>query len=168
MHLILFGFKGVGKSTLGKQVSTRLKLPFIDTDELLCIKHGCASVRLLYQQVGEQTFRAFEKETVFSLKNIPPSLIALGGGTVLDEESVAFLKMLGKLVYLKASFSFLAKRVLQGKLPPFAADKHSLQALYEKRLPLYERIAEEVLDLEKEEEAAETLASLWRKLRALD
>ncbi|MBM3191512.1 MAG: shikimate kinase [Chlamydiae bacterium] len=168
MCLILFGFKGVGKSTLGREVGARLKLPFIDTDELLCIKHGHESIRQLYQQVGEQTFRILEKEVVFSLKNTPPSVIALGGGTVLDEENVAFLKALGRFVYLKASFSFLAKRLLQGELPSFATDKHFLQLIYEKRLPLYEGIAQEELDLEKEEEPADKLASLWRKLRGLD
>lgn len=135
MNIILFGFKGAGKTTFGKRLAEKLNLPFIDLDDF--IEKGMhKTIREIYQEVGEFGFRKIEKEHLQKLVGLPPHVIALGGGTVLDPENVKLLQTMGELIYLRASFETIQKRVQQ--TPLFVVD--SLKQAFEARLPIYESI----------------------------
>ncbi len=91
MNLILFGFKGSGKTHFGKLLAQKMHRRFIDTDdwidELYAKKTGQhTSNREIYIQLGPAAFRALEKEVVKSLTSIKDAIVALGGGAVLDPE----------------------------------------------------------------------------------
>ena len=128
--MILFGFKGCGKSHFGKLLAAKLHLPFIDTDELLG-----GSPSHLYRTLGETRFRMLEKEALLTLQS--GCVIALGGGTVLDPSNVELLLKIGKLIYLEASFETIARRI---KITPAFAEGTSLHTLYQARKPIYESI----------------------------
>lgn len=140
MNLILFGFKSCGKTFFGKKLAEKMGRPFIDTDDLLS-----SPPKELYRKVGESAFRALEKKAIHSLV-AQNTIIAVGGGAVLDPENVFRLQRLGTLVYLKASFAFFEQRLLQNELPD---PKISLFTLFHKRLPFYEAIPAHHIDLEK-------------------
>lgn len=160
-NLILFGFQGCGKTFFGKKLSRELSLPFYDLDALIVDlyteKTGrLLTLRSLYRQEGEKAFRALEQEALFRLKDTSRSVIALGGGTVLDPKNVALLSSLGTLVYLKASAARLRKQILSGELPAFLETKDpegSLDRILSERLPLYEKIRAHALDTDLLDEA---------------
>jgi shikimate kinase len=133
MNLILFGFKGCGKTLFGKKLAHILKRPFIDLDELYDEPPSA-----LYLKLGEKAFRNLETQILFSLKPNDPSVIALGGGTVLQSKNVLFLQTLGTLIYLERSFESVARDLK--KLPAFAKDLAHLRAIYNQRKPIYESI----------------------------
>jgi shikimate kinase len=143
MNTILFGFKRAGKTYLGKQLAKQLQCPFIDTDDLLQ-KASQQPVADLYQQLGEEAFRTLETQMLLSLKPTQRSVIALGGGSVLNPVNTTYLKSIGHLVYLKVDLPTLQDRILRPPLPVFLDPQHpleSLHKLYQARIVVYETIA---------------------------
>lgn len=107
MNLILYGFKSCGKTTLGQSFSKWMGCAFYDTDNLIeslyQLKTGrCISARKIFKSEGEIYFRRLERQTLPLLTHVKNSIIAVGGGLVLDPFNRQALKKLGKLVYLKA------------------------------------------------------------------
>lgn len=148
MNLILFGFKGCGKTHFGQLLSQLLNCPLIETDSLLEIQYQ-KSVREIYQQLGEKQFRICERETILSLKNIENSIISLGGGAVLNQKNVEFLTKIGKLIYLKADAQTLKKRMLQQGIPLFLDPQdldRSFKQMMQSREPIYQSIPALTID----------------------
>jgi shikimate kinase len=134
MNIILFGFKGAGKSYLGKLLSERLQLHFIDTDRLIEERNGL-SCREIALKIGLDGFRVLEKEIILDLKSTK-SVISIGGGTLLDSDNVNHLKTLGHFIYLDTSKEVLKKRWAQDKMPAF----FSFEEMYRERQPVFEKI----------------------------
>ncbi|OGN64419.1 MAG: hypothetical protein A3E80_04050 [Chlamydiae bacterium RIFCSPHIGHO2_12_FULL_49_9] len=139
MHLIFFGFKGCGKTGLGKKIARISNRPFIDLDDLFA-----EPPRSLYPKLGEEKFRKLESELLFSLKPKTPSVIALGGGTVLKSQNISFLQSIGLLIYLERSFEEIKKNL--EALPSFAKNWEHLRQIYLQRKPIYESIKALKLD----------------------
>jgi shikimate kinase len=148
MNLILFGFKGCGKTHFGKLLAKTMQRPFIDTDDLLNAlfvkqtgKH--LSNQAIYKEVGEAQFRALETEALLSLKEYHNTIIALGGGVVLNPKNVEFLQGIGNLVYLSTDPATLRAR-MNKENPPAFLDENNLEAsfltTFQERLPIYESI----------------------------
>lgn len=159
----MFGFKGAGKTYFGK----KLKAPFLDTDEIIEQKLGLTP-REIVQKNGELFFRKIEKEVIFSLKALE-TVIAVGGGAVLDPENLDFLSDLGTLIYLKWPKAVIKDRMLTPPLPSFldaSNPQQDFERVYAHRKPLYERIADITIDAEGKEED-QILEELWQAI-ALD
>lgn len=158
MNWILYGFKGVGKTYFGQ----KLGLPFLDTDQLIMQKEGCI-IREIVQKKGEVYFRQTEKQIIQSL-HPSRSVIAVGGGAVLDPVNVAALQKLGHLIYLKRSKEWIKKQMLTSPLPTFIdanQPEESFERMYQTRIPLYEKISSFTLDLDNKKEI-EILGELWQ------
>ncbi len=157
MNIILFGFKGCGKTTLGKILAHRLNRPFFDTDQLvesLYFEQTGEELpfREIFKEVGREEYHKLERDAVEQLKGARYAIISVGGGLVLDPTNAALLAKLGRLVYLKASKEILKHRMLRGDLPAFldpADPEGSFEAMYRQRLPIYEKIPALAVDLEK-------------------
>lgn len=153
MNLILFGFKGCGKTYFGQKLAEKVRAPFIDTDQLLS---DILSPRQLHQSLGKEAFRAHEKSVVLSLKPSVPTIIATGGATVLDPDNVLHLKTLGRLVYLNAPLELLKRRLLSD-LPSFLEAEDPIGSLareYAKRASIYASIPAKQICLETLDEAS--------------
>lgn len=167
MNLILFGFKGSGKTHFGKLLALELHRPFIDTDDLVLeayakMKGKRRKIQEIYAEFGPIGFREFEKKAIQSLKGVDQSIIALGGGTVLAAENVAFLQTIGALIYLKTGAETLKKRIFQGELPSFFDKKNpeeSFHQMVQEREPIYRSLPARVVDTEELDEAG-VLAAL--------
>ncbi len=138
-----------------------MQRPFVDTDDLLrqLYTEEDLSVRELHQKLGEDAFRALEKQAIEQLTSLSDTIIALGGGAVLDPENVEILQDLGELVYLKADAPLLRRRMLLNGLPSFLDDEEDFQEMYQNRLPIYESIPATRIDVEIFDEPA-VLAAL--------
>ena len=99
MQIALAGFMGVGKSTVGRLLATELSRSFVDTDEVAQLRIGRSIVEC-FQAGDEAIFREAEAEAVREALTGPPSVIALGGGATLREDTRALLLAKALLVYL--------------------------------------------------------------------
>lgn len=159
MNIILFGFKSSGKTTLGKLLAQELAYQFIDIDDLIeqlyQNKHNRRlSIREIYNIEGEKIFRALEKEAIKNIEKIDNTVIATGGGSVLDIDNVAKLKQLGKLVYLKIPEEVIKNRIFSEELPPFLTGKNLEQEftkMYDTRKKVYEKVADIIIEITAED-----------------
>lgn len=155
-NLILFGFKSCGKTTFGKLLAIRLNRSFFDTDQMLEELHHRwtgeqLSFREIYKRIGEEAFQALESDVIQQLKGIKHSVIALGGGMILNPGAAAFLAKLGQLVYLKVSKETLKRRILGKELPPFldpSDPEGAFEKFYNERKIKYEEIPALSVNLE--------------------
>lgn len=113
MHLkqgiVLVGFMGAGKSSVGQRLAERFSVPFVDTDAELERRAG-RKISEIFTSDGEAAFRALETETLAALE-IKPAVYATGGGIVTRPENWPLLKRLGTVVHLHGSAEVLFDRV---------------------------------------------------------
>lgn len=119
--LILCGIKHCGKSTLGRGLAALLRIPFLDTDDLLERAVG-VPVRAFFREAGEEAFRLRETEILKTLSGELPQVISLGGGALEREENASLVRELGPLIWCDTDEETAFKRVLRRGLPPFLAD----------------------------------------------
>lgn len=98
-NIILTGFMGTGKTSLGKLLATKLGRPFVDIDKKIEAEQKL-SIPKIFEQFGEEYFRKLEKSAVKELSERRGLVIATGGGTIKDEENLQLLKSSGLLICL--------------------------------------------------------------------
>ncbi len=142
-NLILCGFKSCGKSSLAKKIAFATGGHYIDTDHL--ISKNC---RELYLRRGADFFRKKEKEVVHGLyrSELKNWIIAAGGGTLLDQDNVFFLKKLGPLFYLRVDKEELKRRIFVHSSPPPFLTIENFEETYRFRSLLYEAVADYTID----------------------
>lgn len=101
-NIILVGFMGTGKTAVGKELAKRLKVKFVDMDDLIVEREGMR-ITDIFTKKGEPYFRSVEKEVAKELSGQSNLIIAAGGGVVIDEENVRNLKSNGIIICLTAS-----------------------------------------------------------------
>lgn len=150
-HVILIGFMGCGKSTVGYRLSYKLKKCLIDTDQLIERRAGM-TIRDMFAQKGESYFRQKETECLNSLYHeLGSRIIALGGGTPMREENRDIIKGLGKVVYLKASPETIYSRVKHDTKRPLLQcenPRERIEALLKERGPVYESLADIIIHVD--------------------
>ena len=125
MNIYLIGMMGSGKSTVGKILAEKMKLLFIDLDSEI-EKTGGKSVSEIFNQDGEDHFRKLESE---ELKQYSESVVACGGGIILDEENRKYINENGVAVLLTASMDELFKRLSDSNNRPILPDENTKKAL---------------------------------------
>ena len=113
-RVILIGFMGCGKSTLGKKVAKRLNIPFIDADTEIERLHKL-SIGEIFGKFGESGFREMEVELIKSLKDRGEFVLATGGGMPCFDRNMELLNELGSTFYLDRSAKELANRLKNAK-----------------------------------------------------
>ena len=117
MRIFLIGFAGSGKSSLGKRLAKEMKLPFMDSDDLLVKKYH-ADINRLFTEHGEFTFRRMEENILFQALNQAGSyVLSCGGGTPCFFDNMNLLKANGITVYLQCSEKVLAYRLIHSDRP---------------------------------------------------
>lgn len=139
---------GSGKSTVGRQLSRRLGLPFIDTDHQIEQRIGC-SIREFFEQQGEAAFRDLEESVVDELTQLPEAVLATGGGAVLRASNRQRLRDRTKVVYLRSTPEDIFRRVRHDSSRPLLQVKDPmarLRELFAERDPLYRETAHFVIE----------------------
>ena len=137
-HLVLVGFMGAGKSTVGVEVARRLGRPFRDVDREVESEHG--PIHELFEREGEAAFREIEARVVRdACAGRQPSVIAVGGGAV---ETGKLLEDEDALVVLLEVDADTAWARVRGSARPLARDEAEFRRRFELRAPLYERVSD--------------------------
>jgi len=137
----LIGFMGTGKSSVGRELSKRLGVDFVDIDQWI-EEHHDKKIPEIFAEEGEARFRQLEKEAVLELTKKKGREIAPGGGAVVDPENLKVLKDYGVTVALRASAETIHERVRHAKHRPLLRGPDRLTAirdLLEKRKPYYDQ-----------------------------
>ncbi len=130
-NIVLVGMPGSGKTTIGKALSEALGKEFVDTDEIIVKEHG--PISKIFEKKGEKYFRDLESVAVKSVALKNNLVIATGGGAVLRQENVDYLRGNGVVIFLD--------RPLEDIIPtddrPLSRDYDALKKRYEERCDIY-------------------------------
>jgi len=148
MNIVLIGFRGTGKSTVGRLLAKRLERYFIDSDKYIEDSTG-KTIKSIFEEDGEEGFRQIEADTITELSKADNKVISAGGGVVLREENVNNLKDNGFLILLEATPEIIHNRIAQDKNTtqqrPSLTDKEPLDEikhLIEQREHAYKNAAD--------------------------
>lgn len=137
--IVLVGFMGAGKTTVGQLLAARLGLPFADADTVIEQRTG-TPVPQIFADQGEPAFRALEQETIASLLAGPRLVLALGGGAAEHEQTRRVLRAAEHTVYLHVPYDAALDRV-GGDLGRPMLRRPNLPEIYRSRLMSYEEVA---------------------------
>lgn len=148
-NIILCGFMGCGKSSVGRRAAKLLGRPFCDLDQYIEEQAGM-SVSEIFAKEGEAGFRAREAQAVEEVAQKGGMVIASGGGTVLSQKNVeCFHRYGGKILFLDVPVAALQERLKADKRRPLlqVPDRRRVIAeLHAQRAPLYRAAADMVID----------------------
>lgn len=156
MNIALVGLPGSGKSTVGRQLSRRLQLPFVDADHWIEQHLGC-SIREYFEREGETGFRDAEEQAIADITAGGPCVIATGGGAILRPANRSCLHERSRVFYLFATPEEVYRRLRHDQVRPLlqVADPLArLRELFAQRDPLYRETAHEVITIGRPSTAA--------------
>jgi len=125
-NIVLVGPMGCGKTTVGRQLASKLNQDFFDTDHEIINKTG-VSIDHIFDIEGEKGFRRRESEVLESLCDMNNIVIATGGGVVLLPQNRLVLKNAGVVVYLSSSVEQLLRRTAKSKTRPLLENSSDRQ-----------------------------------------
>jgi len=126
-RIVLTGFRGTGKTAIGRILSSRLNVPFTDTDDLIESGTG-RSIPDIFHYDGEERFRSTEREVISTLP-AADVIVSTGGGVVCDPKNMEYLRRESTIVLLVADIDTIEQRLIKKPRPPLTT------------LPLHEEIA---------------------------
>ena len=142
MNVILTGFMGTGKSTVGRRLAAELRLKFLDVDEIIEKEAGLA-IGEIFDKYGEHHFRKLESDVIRKLTSGgfgTGYVVSTGGGAVVNDANREALKGWGVLICLKASVDEILKRVGKKNDRPLLATgdrREAIERLMKERVAAY-------------------------------
>ncbi|GMT50015.1 MAG: shikimate kinase [bacterium] len=150
-HVILIGYRGVGKTTIGQLLGARLQCPFRDSDTEIVNDTGL-SIPQIFKEHGEDYFRRIEQQVIQRLCQVSdPIILSTGGGAVLSSVNRELMKKYGTIVLLKASEDIIFQRIHEDlNRPPLTSHdlKKEIREVLKIRNPLYQGIKDLAIDTE--------------------
>ncbi|WP_294485441.1 shikimate kinase [uncultured Mailhella sp.] len=140
-NLVLIGLSGCGKSTFGRRLAKRLRLPLLDTDVMIEKKTG-RTIPDIFAADGESGFRDIESACAREAAAVQGAVISTGGGMILREENMKELSKNGLVVFIDRHPSRILRSTTLKDRPLVQDDKDKLFRLYAARLALYRRHAD--------------------------
>ncbi len=151
-NLILIGYRASGKTAAGKRLAEKLGIPFCDTDELISRRTG-KTVREIVAEKGWESFRREERIVIKGLTFMHGSVIALGGGALMNPENLELLKGKGVFIWLTADAATIVERMKKDEVTreqrPSLTDEDPLSetaALLREREPVYRVVSDLTVD----------------------
>lgn len=161
-NLVLTGFMGTGKSTVGALVADLLGLPFVDVDAAIVHLTG-DDIATIFARDGEAAFRALEYDVIHDLITGRGQVIATGGGALINPETRAEVLARNLVVCLTADRAVIQSRLESAGGRPLAGQ---WETIYEARRPVYESFAH-TFDTTRAapDSIAQEIADLWHRSR---
>ncbi|MDD6645641.1 MAG: shikimate kinase [Oscillospiraceae bacterium] len=147
-NIILCGFMGCGKTTVGKNLQKRSGMHMIDTDAYIEKNQGM-KISEIFDRYGEAYFRDLEYDACCELSKKSRIIISTGGGALTFERNVQALKNNGTIVLIDVPLDTIKERLKNDTTRPLLQrpDKdEAMRELYEKRMPLYKKAADIIVD----------------------
>jgi shikimate kinase len=170
--IVMIGFMGAGKTSVGRLVARALGREFVDTDQMI-ERATRMTIGELFQREGELSFRRREIAAIDRAIAVPGRVVAVGGGAVLSAENRTALKQAGLLVYLRATPETLAGRLIGVTDRPLlnTGDRAGrIRDLLVARGPIYETAGDVAIDTDRlnlEQTAVEVLEWYRRRVGAM-
>lgn len=172
--IFLCGFMGAGKSEIGRQLAEKLERPFLDLDDKI-EERAERSIREIFETSDESAFRTIERRAVLEVVRDFEGVVALGGGSLQNQQMVDHIKLNGLLIFIETPFSVILDRISGDTDRPLLLDedgnpkepealKEDLKLLYEERLPLYEQAVLKVTN-DGSEPVEQVVEILLKKIR---
>lgn len=171
-RIVLIGFMGSGKTSVGLKLSYKLRMPIEDTDKLIERREGC-TISELFARKGEEYFRRCETELLTELsKKSVSKIYSVGGGTPVREENRKLLKRLGTVIYLRARPETVYARLKGDRTRPLLQCENPLERireLMEERREIYESCADVTVDVDSGnlDEITEKIAEGLNRMKLL-
>jgi shikimate kinase len=158
MSIVLIGYRGSGKTTVGQKLADRLWQDLVDTDKLI-VKRAGKTIKEIFEQDGEARFRELESEVVREVAKLENAVISVGGGAVLREENRAALKEAAqgghKIIYLKCEPEELYRRIqadeatsiMRPSLTGLGGSIEEVEQMLVEREPIYRSVMTAELDV---------------------
>ena len=146
-NIVLLGFMGTGKTSVGRLLAARLRRPFIDIDQKIEMQCG-STISEIFQQHGEAAFREQERAVIAKASRYTNAVIATGGGVVLERENILRLKSNGVLISLTAPADVILARTARRTTRPLLDCQNreqTIRNLLAIREPLYQ-VADYIVD----------------------
>ena len=138
-NIVLVGFMGTGKTTVGKLLANKLNWSYVDTDILIEQKIGLV-ISKIFEQYGESYFRDRESEVIQEVMQKTQQIVATGGGIVLRDQNIAVMKSNGIIICLTATPEVIYERTKSNNYRPLlkvAKPQQKIKELLEYRAPFY-------------------------------
>jgi shikimate kinase len=149
-RVLLIGMMGAGKSKVGRALAAELGWSHFDSDAQVERRTG-RTVPEILEADGEAAFRAEEKLALIeAISSAEPSVVSVAGGAILDPDNRERMRVAGTIVWLRADIPTLTRRVGDGRGRPLLAGdvRGNLTRLYAQREPLYEDLADVIIDVD--------------------
>ncbi|MCD6271247.1 MAG: shikimate kinase [Deltaproteobacteria bacterium] len=144
MTIFLIGYRCTGKTSVGKALANKLKLPFVDADLLLVEEYGVTISEMVAKE-GWQPFREKESRILARICAMGDRVVATGGGVILDKENIFLIKKSGTTIWLTATPETIKKRIVKDETTADSRPSLTNRGLLEEiedtlseRNPLYE------------------------------
>ncbi|SHO46169.1 shikimate kinase AroL [Desulfopila aestuarii] len=152
-HIFLIGYRGAGKSTIGRLLAAALDCAFVDTDQMVCHKRNMEISQIVARE-GWESFRRSEAEAIVEAAAGPVKVVATGGGAVLHQEAWQQIRKRIFVVWLSADIATLAARLSptgkDGRPSLTGRDNRAeIEEVLAERLPLYSGLADLEVDTGK-------------------
>ncbi len=160
--IILIGMKACGKTTVGKILSEKLNIPYIELDQEIEKRHFFhnkekLSCREIFKRMGKIYFRNLETTVLSDFSKILSDksyIFSCGGGTPLKNNNRKILRRMGTIIFLDTNKDVIWERILKDGIPSFFPNsedsKKALDDLLEKRLPVYRDLAKITVQIDRE------------------
>lgn len=158
-NIVLTGFMGTGKTTVGQIVAHLLDFPFVDSDQEIVERTGM-SIPEIFERFGEPGFRHVESVMCKWLASRADVVIATGGGMLVNVHNLAVMSAQGLVICLQAPPQVIQERLAGATGRPLAAQ---WETLYDKRRSAYAAIPNQIDTFNKTpEQIAQEVVALWR------
>lgn len=153
-NLVLIGLKNAGKTSTSIQLAKEMSLNVLDTDALLVAKYNkmhhknFTKTPEIYMEVGEQKFRELEYEIVYDYRDIKNTILATGGGAVINPKARPILKDIGVNIFLFLDKATFINRILMEKNINYLNGR-DLFDIYNSRQEIYTNLADITIDVSK-------------------
>ena len=144
-NIVLIGMMGCGKSTAGKNLSERLGLELVDTDQLIEAREG-RTIPEIFAQSGEQCFRDLELALCRELAGREGLVISCGGGLPMNPDCIGALKQSGTVIFLHRDGEDIYDNVNMEHRPLGQVSREAFLERCRQREPVYRRWADHVVD----------------------
>lgn len=163
-NIILVGMPGSGKTTIGKLISVKLNMEYVDTDDLIEENAG-VGIEEIFKKNGESYFRDLETQVAKEVAYLENKVIATGGGIILKDENINILKENGVVFFLDRPIDNIFQDVDEQIRPLLKDNRNHLYNLYKERYPLYNTKCDfKIVNDGSIETIVEKIESLWNKL----
>lgn len=147
-NIVLIGMMGCGKTTIGRLLSEKLKMNFIDMDEYIEKSAGSTIGNIFKKE--EEHFRTLESEAAYKINQVTYSVISTGGGIVKKSSNIELLKTNGIIFFIDRPIKDIAEDIEISSRPLLSRSKEKLFEIYNDRYKLYKNCCDVIVKNDKD------------------